>query len=69
MFRNKKLESGYGGDLPSFTCGTIAAVFGMRVLFEGISWIPVSLIAFAVATPLLLYGISYRLVDKKEDLK
>lgn len=61
---NRKLESGYGGDVVIFTLGLIAVIFGVRMLFEDISWIPVSLIAFAVATPLLLYGISYRLVKQ-----
>ena len=69
MFRNKKLEPGYGGDIVCFTLGLIATIFGIRVLFEGVNWIPVSLIAFILATPLILYGISYRLVDKKEVLK
>lgn len=69
MLRNKKLEPGYGGDWPSFTFGMIAVILGIRMIFEGVSWIPVSLIAFVIATPLLLYSMSYRLVDKKEDLK
>ena len=69
MFKNKKLEPGYGGDIVCFTLGLIATIFGIRVLFEGLDWIVPSIIAFVIAIPLLLYSMSYRLVDKKEDLK
>ena len=65
----RKLESGHAedGDILIFTFGLIALIFGVRMLFEGIDWIPESIIAFIISTPFLLYGISYRLIKIQND--
>lgn len=67
MFRNKKLEPGYGGDIMSFTVGLMAVIVGIRLAMEGGNWLFGIPICLLVAVPCILYGISYRLVDKKED--
>jgi uncharacterized membrane protein SirB2 len=65
IFRNKKLDHGYGGDMPSFIFGVILIILGVRMVIESGNWIVGAVICFLLSIPLMMYAMSYRLVDKE----
>lgn len=68
-FRNKKLEPGYGGSVITFTFGLMAVIMAIRLFWEGGNWVIGGVISLLISIAPLLYGMSYRLVDKNGDLK